>query len=374
KLDVFVNQSSWLITVFLVIMLVFAIIAALTFSHRFTRPIVGLDRIARSVTKGLKNQDQLLDRKVFKRGDELGSLASHFKTLIIRLKNTIQLAQEKDEVLDAFAEKESIRSWHSEGLVTFNEVLRDHPDNLESLSFALVSELVKYTNSAQGGIFILHEEEGQEAMMELKGCYAYDRKKYLNKTLKIGEGLVGTVWREDKTMKITDIPQNYAYINTGLGKARPNCLLIVPIKSRDRIEGVIELISFKEYKDYEVNFLETLSQRIGSALTNIKANAKTKELLEVSEAFARQAKEKESALQKQLEAYKLDVADFRARLDAAFAEAQMYESVLGKVYAGLIVTDHEFKITKVNKIVTSLYGYQESELIGESIDVLIETN
>ena len=77
-------------------------------------------------------------------------------------------------------------------------------------------------------------------------------KKYLKKRIEIGEGLTGTCALEKQTIFLTDIPDNYIEITSGLGDAPPRSILIVPMKTEEAIFGIIELASFNVFKAHEV--------------------------------------------------------------------------------------------------------------------------
>ncbi len=370
NVDILVANSQSLIVTFFVVFLIIAAVFGLILSIWISNPIITLNRVAKSVTLGLRNQEQFLDR--IRRNDEIGSLARNFKLMLIRLRETIQQADDKNRKLEELAQEEARRNWHSEGLSIFNEIFRKNHDRLEQQAFELISELVKYTKSNQGGLFVINREDEKDVFLELKGCYAYERKKYQKKRIDWGEGLVGTAWKEGHSISIEDVPQDYVAITSGLGKATPNCLLIVPIKSADGIQGVIELISFGKYQPYEIEFIEAVAQRMAHAIISLKANEKTRTLLETKEEIAQQAREKEATLQKQLDHYKDWVEQFETRLNDVSEEALIYQSIVGKVYDGLIITDEYFRINKVNRYVADHFHYQEKDLAGESIDVLIE--
>jgi PAS domain S-box-containing protein len=293
---------------------------------------------------------------------------------LIKLKSTITQANEKTKKLEEIAQTEALRTWHTEGLAIFNEITRNTHEDLEKLSFELISELVKYTKSNQGGLFVVNSTQENDIFLELRGCYAYERKRYQKKRIDSGEGLVGTAWREGKTILITDIPQGYVQITSGLGKATPHCLLIAPITSDEEVIGVIELISFSSYKTHEIEFVEALAHRIGSTLVSIIASIKTKHLLAITEDIAQQAQAKESQLQRQLDDYQYWVQQFENKLNDVSEEALVYRSILGKVYAGLIITDEKFKITKVNSFVTQRFNYRKQDLVNKPIETILEVD
>ena len=83
--------------------------------------------------------------------------------------------------------------------------------------------------------------------------------------------------------------------------ANPSSLLVVPLKMEDNVIGVIEIASFNQLLEHEIEFIEKVSESISSSLFTSKANRKTEQLLEM---FRRQADEKaarEEEIRKNLE-------------------------------------------------------------------------
>ena len=90
----------------------------------------------------------------------------------------------------------------------------------------------------------------------MTACYAYDRKKFTDKRIEWGDGLIGTCAQEKGTIHLTNLPDNYVSITSGLGKATPKSLLIVPLIINEQVHGVIELASFNTFEKFEVDFVE----------------------------------------------------------------------------------------------------------------------
>ena len=61
------------------------------------------------------------------------------------------------------------------------------------------SSIVKYLGANQGGLFFYETASNQ---LEMLACYAYNRKKYLTKSIDIGEGLVGQCFQEGEIIYI----------------------------------------------------------------------------------------------------------------------------------------------------------------------------
>lgn len=139
------------------------------------------------------------------------------------------------EVLSGKNQQDHIRSWMNEGIAKIGEILRANT-SLDQLCDLLLKNLVKLIGANQGGIFIVNESLANEVVLEQKACYAFDRKKFRNQQIQAGEGLVGQCYLERDTIYLTEIPQGYVRITSGLGGANPSYLLLIPIQSNDRVE------------------------------------------------------------------------------------------------------------------------------------------
>ena len=289
---------------------------------------------------------------------------------LMRMRDNLRIAKQKEDQNKKEAEK---RAWATKGFAEFAEILRNSGNkNIEELSTDIIINIVKYTNSNQGGIFILNDNDKNDIQLELTAAYAYDRKKYVDKTIKLGEGLVGTCAIEKKSIFITDVPDNYLKITSGLGKSNPRCILIVPLKLEDEVFGVIELASFNVYEDYQIKFIEKLGESIASTLSTTKTNILTQELLEQSqqqqeelaatEEEMRQNLEEMQATQEQLEEQNIEIQRRNNEM-----EAQM--KALDNV-ALISKTNPKGVITYVNDLFCEVAKYTREELIGKPHNIV----
>ena len=89
---------------------------------------------------------------------------------------------------------EKQRNWVNEGLAKFVQILRSgNNDGRLQLADSIIRNLVGYLKANQGALFALNDDDPKDIFLEMEACYAYDRKKFLEKRIAIGEGLAGQV-------------------------------------------------------------------------------------------------------------------------------------------------------------------------------------
>lgn len=236
-----------------------------------------------------------------------GNFASEFSPLsdedvlgksLLEMREELQKAKKEE---DLRAEENKQRTWSSQGVALFSDILRKHSDNLNELAFEIISNMVQYTNSNQGGIFILNDNDRENIFLEMAACYAYDRQKYIKRRIEIGEGLVGRCFQEQEKIFLTDIPGDYIKISSGLGEDNPKCLLLVPLAYNDNIFGIMEIASFSIYEPFEIEFMERIGESIAATISSVKANIQTQVLLEQSQQQAEEMSAQEEEMRQNME-------------------------------------------------------------------------
>ena len=213
------------------------------------------------------------------------------------------------------------RLWTTEGLSKVAEITRTHQDELQQLADSLLSYLVTYTKANQGSLFFLQEDQMGQACLTLTACYAYDKKKHAEKSIKLGQGLVGQTYLERKTLQLTRIPDQYVSITSGLGEATPSTLLLVPLIFNEQVMGVLEVAAFEMFAPHQVAFLESVGEVIASAVATVRMNSQTKQLLA-------QSQEGTEALRAQEEEMRQNMEELQATQEEMQRKTQEYEAVI----------------------------------------------
>jgi putative methionine-R-sulfoxide reductase with GAF domain len=204
------------------------------------------------------------------------------------------------EKMKQLKSEDSKRMWSTEGQAKFSEIIRSYQHDLKTLADESVSFIVKYLNAQQGALFIVREND-DDKYLELSGCFAFNKKKHVEKRIEIGQGLVGQAYLEQQPVKLTEIPQGYTLITSGLGESTPTCLLIVPMRYNEKVEAVIEIAGFEVYDNHQLEWMEKIGEIMASTLVSLKTTETTQHLLQQFKEQAEQLKSQEEELRQNME-------------------------------------------------------------------------
>ena len=396
------TKTNSFIVLFIIIILL--IITGFVLDRSITRPIKMLSGYISKLSKGELPENLTVDSK-----DEIGEIKTIINSLLAGLRKTANFGKQigegnlnveytplsnKDILgnsllemrkgLQAAKEEENKRkeeddkrNWATQGLAKFGDILRKDNDDLEKLSNDIMSNLIDYVNANQGGLFIFNDDEEDNVHLELIASYAFSRKKFNAKKIQLGEGLVGTCAIEKETIYMTEVPEDYVEVTSGLGDSNPRSLLIVPLKLEEKIFGIIELASFNNFEDYQIEFVEKIGESIASTLSSVKINAKTAALLEETKLQAEEMATKEEEMRQNLEELKATQEEME-RIKKRESEKtedlmkqqeenrKMLIKILDHVPEKVFLKDKEGKMILVNSAVAKVHGISAEELIGQS--------
>ena len=134
--------------------------------------------------------------------------------------------------------------------------------------------------------------------MKLLGGYAYTARKNLANEFRAGEGLVGQCVLEKKRILLTNAPDDYIVISSGLGEAAPLNIVVLPVLFEEEVKAVIELASFNRFSETHIAFLDQLTESIGIVINTIEANTRTERLLIQSQSLAGELQSQQDELKK----------------------------------------------------------------------------
>ncbi len=294
-----------------------------------------------------------------------GNLEKEFEVLsdkdilgnsLLEMRKSLKLAQKQDSERKLEDEKQN---WATQGLAKFGEILRQNTDDMHEFAYHIISNLVKYIDANQGGLFIINDDDKNDPYVELLAFYAYERRKYMEKRIDIGVGLIGRCVQEQKTIYMTELPDEYITITSGLGQSVPNALLIIPLKVNDEIFGVVELAGFNSFDDHIIKFVEEVGESIASTISTTKINIKTSQLLEQSQQQSEEMAAQEEEMRQNME-------ELQATQEEAARRSVEMQGLLDGLNAANLVIEYDLDghIIDVNSNYLTLVGITKDQMVG----------
>ena len=221
--------------------------------------------VATAVTKG----DLTRSIQVEAQG-EVAFVKDNINEMIRNLKDTTLRNKEQD--------------WLKTNLATFTRMLQGQRDFLQ-VGKLILSELAPLVSAQQGAFYIMNKSDG-ESELRLLASYAWQDGNGVKNRFKVGESLVGQAALEKRRIVVSDVPNNYSRVSSGLGEFLPTNIVVLPILFEGEVKAVMELSSIEKFSPTHQAFLDQLTESIGIVLNTIEASTQTENLLKQSQSLA----------------------------------------------------------------------------------------
>jgi HAMP domain-containing protein/signal transduction histidine kinase/DNA-binding response OmpR family regulator len=242
---------------------------------KLTAQVRAIAEVATAVTQGNLTRSIAVEAQ-----GELAALKDTINEMIANLRETTRKNTEQD--------------WLKTNLARFTRMLQGQRD-LIAVSRMVLSELTPLVG-AQHGVFYIAEEGGDQPVLKLLASYAYKERKSLSNEFRFGEGLVGQCALEQESILLTNVPEEYIKITSGLGEGTPLNIIVQPVLFEGDVKAVVELASFRPFGEVHLAFLDQLMESLGIVLKTIAATMRTEELLKQSQALAEELQTRQEEL------------------------------------------------------------------------------
>ncbi|MER6388499.1 HAMP domain-containing protein [Streptomyces sp. NPDC059382] len=270
-----------------------------------TRQVRAIAAVATAVTRG----DLSLKVDVDAAG-EIQVLQDNINTMIVNLRDTTLANKEQD--------------WLKGNLARISALMQGRRE-LDDVASLIMSELTPVVSAQHGAFFLalpaggtteIGTEGGADGSYELRmrGSYAYAGGQ-MPISFRPGEGLIGTVAEEKRTILVENTPPGYLRISSGLGEAPPAHVIVLPVLFEGKVLGVIELASFTPFTQIQKDFLSQIAEMIGTSVNTISVNSKTEMLLKQSQEMTEQLRERSDELENRQKALQAANAELEEKAE-----------------------------------------------------------
>ncbi|MFH8338015.1 HAMP domain-containing protein [Streptomyces sp. AM6-12] len=267
-----------------------------------TRQVRAIARVATAVTRGDLNLKIDVDAS-----GEIQELQDYINKMIANLRDTTIANKEQD--------------WLKGNLARISALMQGRRD-LQDVASLIMSELTPVVSAQHGAFFLaMPLVEGKDAgdgkdayELRMLGSYGYSMGS-MPTSFRPGEALVGTAAQEKRTILVSDAPNGYLKISSGLGEAPPAQVIVLPVLFEDTVLGVIELASFTPFTQIQKDFLNQIAEVIATSVNTISVNTKTEQLLKQSQELTEQLRERSAELESRQQALQNSNAELEEKAE-----------------------------------------------------------
>ncbi|RHW36585.1 response regulator [Lysinibacillus yapensis] len=172
--------------------------------------------------------------------------------------------------------------------------------SINKLSELFLSEITKSTGSAYGAFYVAARNTESTEYVK-KASFSGSGQEIGRESFKLGEGIIGQAALDGEVFHTTNVPENYRFIQTGLGVTQPKSILIVPVKFENGVIAVIELASLDDFSPLEIELVENIVESLGLTINSILDRMEIVRLLNESRAMTEELQAQSEELQTQSE-------------------------------------------------------------------------
>lgn len=254
------NRMLSLMLAISMIAVLLSIIVAIKIKNLVLEPVKAITNTFIDISR---EEVDLKLRLSVKSEDEMGQLALWFNNFM----NKLQLMMNEKEQL----------AWIRTAKTELNDKMRGEQE-ISTLSDKIIGYICNLIESKVGALYIVDENKN----IRLMGRYSWINDISFRGNFKSGEGLVGQVVLDRKYRFISNIPEDYMKISSGIGEATPNNIIIVPCIYNNEVKCVVELGTFENFQDIHLQFIKQVSENIAIAINSQQTRTKLETLLRKS--------------------------------------------------------------------------------------------
>lgn len=147
---------------------------------------------------------------------------------------------------------------------------------LNMLGRNILQFLTQYLGASVAAVYIRQDHGG----LTRAASYGFSREQeQQDQTIHSDEGVVGQAASQDRIITLDELPENYFKVASGLGEGSPRSVVVVPISNDDQVNGVVELGFLRALTEQDVEFLELVSDNIGTSIEAARYRQRLQEVL-----------------------------------------------------------------------------------------------
>lgn len=137
---------------------------------------------------------------------------------------------------------------------------------VESLGRSVLEFVARYLDVAVAALYV-REDNGNLRRVAAYG-FSRDNEK-AGQSFHSGEGLAGQAALENRVLQLSDLPDSYLKITSGLGQGSASHALVVPVHNDGQVNGVVELGFLRPLGPRDLEFVNMIANNIERLLDEV---------------------------------------------------------------------------------------------------------
>ncbi|EPM63418.1 sensor histidine kinase/response regulator [Pseudomonas syringae pv. actinidiae ICMP 19073] len=201
---------------------------------------------------------------------------------------------------------------------------------LNMLGRNILQFLTQYLGASVAAVYIRQDHGGFTRV----ASYGFSREQeQQDQTIHSDEGVVGQAASQDRIITLDELPENYFKVASGLGEGSPRSVVVVPISNDDQVNGVVELGFLRPLTEQDVEFLELVSDNIGTSIEAARYRQRLQEVLAETQQLNEELQVQQEELRtanEELEEQSRILKDSQAHLETQQAELEQTNEQLAE--------------------------------------------
>jgi len=213
--------------------------------------------------------------------------------------------------------------WLRTGQMAFSQRIQGE-QRLERLGEHVLTFLGTFLDAKVGALYIA---EGANVFRRFAG-YAMGAG---SKVVRPGDGLLGQAARDNRPIRVKNVPEGYLPITSALGHGAPREILIAPASADGTVHAVVELGFLRNLHPEDLELLSRVSETLGVAIRASRDRTRLEELLEETQRQGEELQTQQEELRvsnEELEVQSRSLKESQAQLESQQAELEQTNSQL----------------------------------------------
>ncbi len=164
--------------------------------------------------------------------------------------------------------------WVDNGIAQLSTLMAQNQNSLKNLCENTLFQLTKYLRVNAAMLYVARIDPEEHCVkLYMHAHYGLTQEQLeRNSVLDEDQGMVGACYHDNTFQHISNLPEGFMKISSGLGACTPPSLLLMPLQSTAGVVGVLELGRFENFQEYEISFVKRIAVILANNLTHTKNN------------------------------------------------------------------------------------------------------